>query len=176
MFSLHEQRAKLDNLNIRAELHGEETKIAVDLKISLKVSNDVLSEFDPDLKSSLYEKAGEAAQGQLIDEPGHLPTLKFPQMKPIKWDWSGIGYEAVVNYGVSGKDDVVMLQTQVDTIRFDCQNGGTVALSLRIVAHPTSDEIGTLSELVQREITLTLIPPSADEQLRQKLDGMDGDE
>ena len=176
MFKLENHTAKLSNLNLRAELHGEETKVAVDLKFDMKLSNDVLSYFDPSLKSSLYAAPSEAMQGELIAEAGYLPTLKFPKMSPIKWDWKGAGYEAIVNYGVSGKDDVRMIHVDVDSFKFDCQDGGTVALSFRAIAHPSSDEIGRLSELVQREITLSLYPPSAEEQLKQELAGMDEDE
>ena len=32
MFQLENHTAKLSNLNLRADLHGEETKVAVDLK------------------------------------------------------------------------------------------------------------------------------------------------
>ncbi len=178
MFQLENQTAKLSNVNLRAELHGEETKIAVDLKFDTKLSNDVLSYFDPDLKSSMYKQSSESAQGELIDVPGYLPALKFPKMSPIKWDWKGAGYEAVVNYGISGKDDIRMIQIEVDSFKFDFQDGGTVALSFRAIAHPTSDEIGRLSELVQREITLSLYPPSVEDQLKAELAGMgnDGDE
>jgi len=176
MFSLNEQKAKLSNVNLRAELHGEETKIAVDLKIEAKMSNDVLSEFDPDLKSSLYKKANDPDQPMLIDEPGHLPNLKFPNMSPIKWGSKGAGYESVINWGVSGKDDIRLIQTEIDGFRFECQEGGTVGVSFRIIAHPTPEEIGRLSELVQREITLSLFPPSADEQFRQQLENIDDEE
>ena len=176
MFQLENQTAKLSNVNLRAELHGEETKVAVDLKFEAKLRNDVLSYFDPSLKSSLYGAPSEAMQGELIQEAGYLPTLKFPKMSPIKWDWKGSGYEAVVNYGISGKDDVRMIQVDVDSFKFDCQDGGTVALSFRAIAHPSSDEIGRLSELVQREITLSLYPPSPEDQLKQELAGMDKDE
>ena len=176
MFQLENQTAKLSNVNLRAELHGEETKVAVDLKFEAKLRNDVLSYFDPSLKSSLYGAPSEAMQGELIQEAGYLPTLKFPKMSPIKWDWKCSGYEAVVNYGISGKDDVRMIQVDVDSFKFDCQDGGTVALSFRAIAHPSSDEIGRLSELVQREITLSLYPPSPEDQLKQELAGMDKDE
>lgn len=176
MFQLENQTAKLSNVNLRAELHGEETKVAVHLKFEAKLANDVLSYFDPSLKSSLYAAPSEAMQGDLIQEVGYLPTLKFPKMSPIKWDMKGAGYETVVNYGVSGKDDIRMIQVDVDSFKFDCQDGGTVALSFRAIAHPSSDEIGRLSELVQREITLSLYPPSAEDQLKQDLAGMDEDE
>lgn len=176
MFELTKQTAKLANVNLRAEIHGEETKIAVDLKIEAKMPNDVLSFFSPDLKASLYKKASEDAQGLLIDEPGYLPALKFPAMAPIKWGWGGCGFGAVIEWGVSGKDDIRLIGTDIDQFRFDCQDGGTVAISFRIVAHPTPDEIGRLSELVQREITLTLIPPSAEEQLQQDLKAQGGED
>ena len=66
MFQLENHTAKLSNLNLRAELHGEETKVAVDLKFDMKLSNDVLSYFDPSLKSSLY--AAPSAEDQLKQE------------------------------------------------------------------------------------------------------------
>lgn len=162
MFSLHEQKAKLANVNIRAELHGEDTKIAVDMKIEIKVGNDILSEFHPDLKSSFYKKA-EAGQADLIDEPGRLTKLKFDELSPLKWSWSGVGYETVINYGVSGKDDITMELTDISQFVFEMMEGGTVGLCFRVSAHPTPEEIGRLSELVQREITLTLVEPESDQ-------------
>lgn len=79
MFSLQNQAAKLQSVNPRAELHGDEHVMAADLKFEIRVSNDVLSEFDSLLKSALYHKSN-GAQGELISEPGHLPHLKFPLM------------------------------------------------------------------------------------------------
>ena len=57
MFSLANQAAKLTSVNPRAEIHGTDHVMAADLKFEIKVGNDVLSEFDPSLKSSLYKKA-----------------------------------------------------------------------------------------------------------------------
>jgi hypothetical protein len=57
MFSLANQAAKLTNVNPRAELHGQDKKLAVDLKFEVKTSNDVLSEFD----SSVEFKEAKAA-------------------------------------------------------------------------------------------------------------------
>ena len=54
MFSLANQSAKLTSVNPRAEIHGTDHVMAADLKFEIKVGNDVLSEFDPSLKSSLY--------------------------------------------------------------------------------------------------------------------------
>ena len=57
MFRLKNQRAKLTSVNPRAELHGEETNLACDLKFTLTTGNKKLDEFDPGLRHALFEPA-----------------------------------------------------------------------------------------------------------------------
>ena len=161
MFSLANQAAKLTSVNPRAEIHGTDHVMAADLKFEIKVGNDVLSEFDPSLKSSLYKKA-DGPQGELITDAGHLPTLKFPLMGPVKWGKEFSGYETVIHYGVSGAQDIHLIDCAVDNFRFDCQDGGTVAVSFRVIAHPEPTELGSLCEMIQQEVEMSLIEPEAD--------------
>lgn len=161
MFSLANQAAKLTSVNPRAEIHGTDHVMAADLKFEIKVGNDVLSEFDPSLKSSLYKKA-DGPQGELITDAGHLPALKFPLMGPVKWGKEFSGYETVIHYGVSGAQDIHLIDCEVDNFRFDCQDGGTVAVSFRVIAHPEPNEIGRLCEMIQQEVEMSLIEPEAD--------------
>lgn len=163
MFSLENQAAKLTNVNPRAEIHGTDHVMACDLKFEAKMSNDVLSFFDPSLKSSLYKKA-DGHQGELITDAGHLPALKFPLMGPVKWGKEFSGYETVIHYGVSGAQDIHLIDCEVDNFRFDCQDGGTVAVSFRVIAHPEPNELGRLCEMIQREVDITLVAPSAEAQ------------
>lgn len=159
MFSLKNQAAKLTSVNPRAELHGQDKKLAVDLKFDIKVSNDVLSEFDPSLKSAIY-RAADTGEGDLLaDQPGVLPKLKFPLMGAIKWGKAFAGYETVIHYGVSGTQDIHLIETDVDNFRFDCQDGGTVVVSFRVIAHPESSELGRLCEMIQQEVEMSLIEP-----------------
>lgn len=160
MFSLANQKAKLTSVNPRAEIHGQDRKMAVDLKFDVKVSNDVLSEFDASLKSALYKKSD--AQGDLIDEPGHLPALKFPLMGPVKWGKDFSGYEIVIHYGVSGDQDIHLIDCQVDNFRFDCMDGGSVGVAFRVIAHPDNTEVGRLCEMIQTEVEMSLIEPEAE--------------
>lgn len=169
MFELTKQKSKLSSVNPRAELHGEDKKLAVDLVFEMKVSNDVLSFFDPSLKSALYKANDGTGQAELIQDAGHLPQLKFPKMGAIKWGWEGAGYAVTVHYGVSGKDDICLTDTQIDGFKFDCQDGGTVGVRFRVIAHPDTPELGRLCELIQREVDITTEPPSADDQLQQDL-------
>jgi len=161
MFSLANQAAKLTSVNPRAEIHGTDHVMAADLKFEIKVGNDVLSEFDPSLKSSLYKKA-DGPQGELITDAGHLPALKFPLMGPVKWGKEFSGYETVIHYGVSGAQDIHLIDCEVDNFRFDCQDGGTVAVSFRVIAHPEPNELGRLCEMIQQEVEMSLIEPEAD--------------
>lgn len=179
MISLNQQKAKLVNVNPRAELHGDEYKVACDLQLEIKVSNDVLSEFDPTLKSSLYRVAEESDGGQqdLLagHQPGHMPKLRYPLMGKIAWGWEGAGYATTVHYGVSGKADILMIDNEVDKFRFDCQDGGTVIVTFRVIAHPGPEELGRLCEMIQQEVSITLQPPTAEEQFQMKLKKAQGE-
>lgn len=168
MLSLSNQKAKLANLNLRAELHGEEKETAADLTIEATVSNDTLSEFHPSLKSAFYQKADEA-QGELIADPGHLPATKFPNLgMPLKWEQSLEGYQVTVHFGIGGPSDVVLDDCKVDTFRFDCKEGGSVGIKFRVQAHPSAEQIGKLSGLIQNDIELTLLPPEEQGQQEEE--------
>jgi hypothetical protein len=164
MFSLEKQNAKLTSVNPRAEIHGTDKVMAADLKFEIKVSNDVLSEFDPSLKFSLYKKQDGSGQTELLNEPGHLPALKFPLMGPVKWGKDFSGYEVVVHYGISGKEDIHLATCQVDQFRFDCQDGGTVVVAFRVIAHPEAKALGRLCEMIQTDVELSLIEPTEEQQ------------
>lgn len=160
MFSLQNQKAKLSSVNPRAEIHGQDRRMAVDLKFEVKLSNDCLSEFDPSLKSAIYRAADPGEGDLLANEPGNLPKLKFPLMGAIKWDKAMPGYETVIHYGVSGQMDIHLIETDVDGFRFDCQDGGTVAVSFRVIAHPEAEQLGRLCEMIQQEVEMSLIEPA----------------
>lgn len=161
MFSVANQAAKLMSVNPRAEIHGTDHVMVANLKFVIKVGNDVLSEFDPSLKSSLYKKA-DGHHGELINDAGHLPSLKFHLMGPVKWGSKFSGYETVIHYGVSGAQDIHLIDCAVDNFSFDCYDGGTVIVSFRVIAHPEPNELGRLCEMIKREVYITVCRPSAD--------------
>lgn len=170
MFELKEQEALLANVNPRAELHGTDTNLAVDLSIAMSVPNSFLEVFAPGLKQAFFQKDPDEEQQDMIsdNDPDHLPALRFPQLAPLKFDYAGAGYRVVV-HSLLGKSDVVLVQCEVDKFRFELKNGGTVLVSFRVVAHPTADEVGRLCELIQQNVSLTLEPPSAEDLLKQEL-------
>lgn len=163
MFSLHNQAAKLMSVNPRAEINGTDHVMAADLKLEIKVSNDLLSEFDPSLKSSLYKK-DDVHHGELFTSAGHLPSLKFPLMGPVNWVKDFFCYEMVIHYGVSGAQDIRLIDCHVDNFRFDCQDGGMVVVRFRVITHPLPNELGRLCEMIKQEVEISLIEPTEEQQ------------
>ncbi|WP_313171514.1 hypothetical protein [Massilia oculi] len=49
---------------------------------------------------------------------------------------------------------------KVDHFKIEAQNGGSVVITFRIIAHPESEDVGKLCELMQRDIELDLLPPA----------------
>jgi hypothetical protein len=170
MFQLTDQRAKLTNVNPRAELNGTDHKLAADLQIEVKVSNNFLKEFDSGLKDAFYMRSeGEQLEFDVIADVDHRTKLRFPLMGgPIKWTKDLTGYVVLISYGLGGSSDISMGDCKIDKFSFLLQEGGTVVASWRILAHPESADLGKLCELIQQEITLSLTPPK-EEDLQQKL-------
>lgn len=168
MFAL-KQMVKIRNLNPRSELHGDEYKLAVDISVEVKVSNDVLSEFHPTLKSFLFEKDENPKQNELdLADANRLTKLRFPMLSPLKWGWEGEGYELFVEHGVSRNSGVLMIDCKVDHFVFEPQEGGSVSVKFRVIAHPREDDIGKLASLIQQEVGIELEPPSAEKQFEME--------
>lgn len=158
MFELKAHTVKLASVNPRAEMHGEERKPAFDLKLEVACTSDVLIHFHSELRTTLYKKP---ENPDLVEQGGNdeFTALRFPKLGALKWDWEGTGYTLVVGYGIRGKSDIRLGDCKVDGIRIEPQNGGTVNLSLRVIAHPESKDVGKLCEMIQQNIEISLLPP-----------------
>ena len=159
MFSLDHKSAKLTSLNPRAEIHGEDRVPDADLKFEIKVGSEVLSEFHPSLRATLYQRP---ESPDLADDGESLTDIRFKLLGPLKWCAELAGYDATIHWGVSGKDDICLRECEVDGFRFDCQDGGTVVLSFRVIAHPNERDMGRLCALIQQEVELSLTEPKAE--------------
>lgn len=161
-------KAKLSSVNVRSEKHGPELVPAVDLKIVVDSSNDILAKFHPDLKEALYFKAQqEEEQDQLegIEPVTNLPNLKFPKLDgPLKWDHVGAGYRLDIDFGLGGSSNLVMFGCEVNNIAFACKEGGTVEVAFRVQVSDIEERIlGKLAGLVQHEISIILTPPAVED-------------
>jgi len=159
MFDLN-QTVKLANVNLRAEKHGDDTRSAVDLKIEATCPSSALINFHPELRQHLFKKDDNPDLVDQVIEGDGLTLLRYPKMGALKWDWEGAGYTAVIDYGMGGESNIQLEDLKIDHFVFEPMNGGSVSITFRITAHPDPDDIGKLSEFIQREIDLTLTPPA----------------
>lgn len=144
--------------------------MACDLKVQMTADNEMLNVLAPHLKEMFY--AGPDEQSDLADQgmdDDYLPTLRFPELKSVNWDYKGAGYRVVMNNGLGSGEDIYLIDTQIDKFRFTPQSGGIVELGFRIVAHPNEKDMGALCRHIQTDILLTLEPPGAERQATMKL-------
>ena len=155
MFELLKHKSKIAHLNIREETHGENKVLAEDIKVQADVPNDFLSYLAPTLKWSLYDKSTDA-QGELIEDAGHMPRLRYSQLPPLAW--SGEMKKATfVVHGAKKADDLAFEGT-VDKLVLDCKDGGTVAITFKAAVYPTAEESGRLAALLGQEHKVSVRP------------------
>lgn len=164
MFELQNQQATITSVNLRKELHGDERVGAVDIGFTMTAPNTLLAQLDPQLVGTFYQGAA-SGQGEL---DGRLPDLRFPHLAmPIKWDYVGVGYEVALGYGMNDDRELRFIGCQIDKFKLDLKAGGSVDISLRVIAHPAEEDVGELYELLGGEVALSLMAPEA---------GKEGDE
>jgi hypothetical protein len=166
MFQLDNQRCTVSNVNPRAEKHGDENVIAVDVNLKTDISADVLEHFAPGLKAALYVKPKGSKQQELVEgaAPDEGPALRFDGLlDPLRFRKEYIGYRAHITWGdLAGSIQVELADCKVHRFVADVKPGGSCELSLQIQSRPGTDTMGQLCGLIQKEITLTLEPPQAD--------------
>jgi len=161
MFQLEKHLVKIASFNPRAEKHGEDNKLAADIKFEVDVSNAILDEFDKDLRKALYRKAAKGEQPDLIEGADGLVAVKFPRIGALSWEEEFPGYEIELDGGLGLADPLILVDVTLRKFKFAAIEGGSVSMSFSAVCHPEPSEAGQLCALIQEQAELTLTPPSA---------------
>lgn len=160
MFNLDNALVRIANVNPRAEKHGDENKLACDLKIEVKAPNSVLDAFHKDLRKALYRKPASGEQQDLIEGAEGLTAVKFPRVGELRWDEDFPGYDIKIGApGLGLIEPLELVDVTVKKLAFEPLEGGSVAITFNVICHPDSDEIGQLCQLIQEEAEVTLTPP-----------------
>ncbi len=179
MFRLDQESCKLSSVSPRNEFHGDDHKLACSLKFTATLANTVLNQFDEGLRPLLFKRPAKEDQDladQGSDDDDYLAALRFPEMGKIKWDYEGAGYRMVIAYGVTGKEDIILINAEVNKFAFDCKQGGSVELEFNVNGHPTEAEMGKLCSLLQSDVDLTLEPPSPEQRAQMAIDAAGEDD
>lgn len=169
MFSIYEQECRM-HFTSRTNKHGNERVPAATLTLIFRTSNDVLSEFNPELKASLYRRPhndeGDMADkaDTRLDDPGYLPCLKYPNMQnKVALNDKIVGAAVTVHHGIGGKSDLLLDECTVDKFQFDPQEGGTVVVQLNVACTPSQAQAGELHMKQDQDVVVTITPPDADD-------------
>ncbi len=156
-FVLTKHDVRVAHLNLREEKHGEESKQAVDVKVTASVPNDFLSYLHATLKWSLYDKDD---QPDLVPDEKHLPRLRYPEMASIKWGGEMLRAN-VTFHGAKEKNDWAV-EAKVGKVILDCLDGGTVQVSCNVTFYPEPAQVGALAGILGRDVKLSIEPVDAD--------------
>ena len=178
MFSLDNQNVLVTSVSGNGENHGTEIKLGMTVAVKFTVGNTILNQFGDNYLQALYERGPEDdadldAQGK----PDLLPVMRIPNMKPLGIKWDGAGYRVIFHQGLSGDEDIILIQSAIDSVVFDCKQGGSVEVALKIKCHPfEAEDRGALLGLIKQPCDITLEPPSAEDIAQMELDAAAGDE
>lgn len=173
MFRLKQQDAKLKTVNSRPEKHGEDPVPASDIFFVIVTSNSMLDDINKDLRQIMFKKAPkedeDLADAAMGDEfLRDIRCALMPETYALIYQCAG--YKLHISQGISGKEDINLIGCQLDKFKITPKQGGTVEIEFRVVGHPTAEETGQLCFLQQRQVDITLTPPSAEEQAQMKID------
>ena len=157
--TLNEIAATLQHVNTRIEIHGEESKLAMDLKFAWSASNAALDHFSPTLRQSLYapeDSKNDAFPNMEIP----LTVLRHPQIESYKWTGSEIvGGKLTVHGAVSG-NEMIFGDATVGEWRIEPSQGGTVTIKFRAQVYPDHKQRGKIMDLLEQgSVTVSVTPP-----------------
>lgn len=163
-FMLKRQVAKVAHVNLREEKHGEESVLGCDVKVTADVPNTFLDQLSPTLRSSLYMAEGEApgSQAPLVADATHLPVLRYAFLDPLKASGLKMPMAKVV-FHASRKDESVAVDADVNELRLEPLEGGTVSITFRVQFEPAPEAVARVSAMLGREVKVSVQPNDAPE-------------
>lgn len=148
------------------------------LNVSMVVGNDMLTMFDPYLKSAMYMavankgdapvKANKKPQDTLVPEVQNvqivsdMPKLTTIGMKlgEFAWDLEMTGCKLNIEYGTNGPSGIEAADCKVHKFRIFGQEGGSVIIKYRVeFGDVDSVTHGKLAMLKNCDAVITLMPP-----------------
>lgn len=170
MFSTTNQKTNISNFKPAKEIHGPDKRLVGDLKVSMSIGNTVLDDIGQDIRAALYRKAetGEDPQADMLPlVPDGMTKLKNPHLRPISFDEKFPGYTASFPSTLAMNEVIKLSGVTLSGFTIEAKDGGTVELSFNMRFPVDGQYAGKLCQLIQEDIELTLVPPSAEQQVEQ---------
>ncbi|KRD71404.1 hypothetical protein [Lysobacter sp. Root96] len=166
-FALIEREARITNINLRTERHGDDKVRAVDLSIETRAENTLLDSFSKGLKESFFRKPGKGEQQDLPNiSPQQLTQVIHAFLGAQKLPHTFEGYELEI-VGLLEKDEpTTLVDVKLKKFEFAMLEGGFIELSFTASAsHITGDELLELDAAQLREVNrISVVRPAEQEQ------------
>lgn len=169
MFELKDKTTVfLDHAKGRTEHHGEALVTAIDIKVTWQTNNSALAMFQDDMVDSMFcalPRGVQAPKDQAaLDLPvSEKPFIRFPHVEyPTKWSREYDGYTLRLDFGLGGESDAVIKLCKLKNFRFTPIEGGSCEIEFGIssAADISGAMVGRFIDLLQRDITVTLLAPA----------------
>lgn len=160
MFSLDTKMVRITSISIRKEKDekGDEHTVC-DIGISAPMENTVLDHFNEKLKPAFYD-----ADDQTDMVSGNRFTkLKFPFPR-FPWKGSLEGYNFVGHTGTGGPSEIRLNDTTINKVHFLVKDKAATDMDFIARARTHPDDVGKLSELLNNEVQISLVPPDEKKQ------------
>lgn len=170
MFSLPTStKAKIRNVEILSDKdRPADANPGAKIKLTVSLSNDVLTEFDGSLRAFLFTKpeGGASAKQATIEgvkEVSDAPALSkiAEKVGTIGWHHEFTGYTTVFDLGLGGKkSNIELADCKLYQWRLTPKDGGTVVCQFNIDAPDVPEaQWGRLAKQKGREVEIQLHPP-----------------
>lgn len=161
MFAWKKQMMRLTSVNVRKEMAGKnpaDGRVASDLVLVVKGGNDILDKLSPHLRGSFY-MADTDKDGVLT--PGALTKRIHPLLAQdaLAYELKCAGYTVTIDHAGNEESAIVLESAQVNNFRLCLEEGGTVAITMRVQFHPEEGQLDPLADKLQQEVIVTLTPP-----------------
>jgi hypothetical protein len=165
MLDLVKHPVKIAHINVRTEMHGDEERTALDVKVTADLPNTALDGFSPSLRASLFSASDDP--DLLGPDDAHLPHLKNPALGTLQWagKFSPVAFRLHTG-GRSTKNDLAFADITLDKITIRPKEGGTCSFSWRLQVLPSEDEAARVMMLLNHEVQAT----------QETADALDADE
>jgi hypothetical protein len=140
-------------MNTRIEMHGDEEKKMLDLRIEADLPNTVLDLFSASLRPALFSTDD---QPELEPDAQHLPHVKNPELGVLTWGGSFKPVSFHLHTDArSSKNDVKLVDATLGKIRMRPKEGGTITFVWRIQASPANGDTDRIFNLLKHEVRAT---------------------
>lgn len=170
MLAFKNATMRLTSVNVRRELAGKNAadgRTASDLQLVVKGGNDLLDKLSPHLRGSFYEADVEKG-GALV--PLALTKRIHPLLKQseLLYDLKCVGYLVTIDHAGNEDSAIVLDNCQINNFRLNLEEGGTVAIAMRVQYHPTPGQLDPLADKLQQEVTVSMEPPKVPKQAKER--------